>query len=291
MLTLFPQKTTPIKAASRKAKPFLKWVGGKQQLLTQFEPYFPTNFDRYIEPFVGSGAVFFHLWNTNRLPQHLFLFDHNEELINVYRVVRDNLDALVELLSQHKENHSKEYYYQIRNLDREAIVWTDIERAARTIYLNKTCYNGLYRVNRKGQFNVPMGRYKNPGILQPEVLTAANAALQNVSLEVWDFRQLLTVATVGDFIYFDPPYDPLSKTANFTSYTASNFSDQDQRDLADLFTALTTKGCRCMLSNAYTEFILKLYENFRIEVVFANRAVNSKANNRGRVKEVVILNF
>lgn len=287
----FPEKSFSTEITPREAKPFLKWVGGKQQLLAQYEAYFPTAFSRYIEPFVGGGAVFFHLWNSNRLPQQVRLFDNNEELINAYRVVRDNVDALINLLAEHKKNHSKDYYYRVRQLDRENINLTDVERAARTIYLNKTCYNGLYRVNSKGQFNVPIGSYKNPRILYEEVLAAASIALQNVSLEVGDFRQLLTVAKKGDFIYFDPPYDPLSKTASFTSYTAGNFGDQDQQDLANVFTTLTDKGCLCMLSNSYTGFIRELYKAFRIEVVYAKRAVNSDANGRGNIKEALIINF
>jgi DNA adenine methylase len=167
MCLLYPEKTL-----ARQAKPFLKWVGGKQQLLSQFETYFPTNFNRYFEPFIGGGAAFFHLWNTNRLPEQIFLFDNNEELINTYRVVRDKLDALIKLLVIHQKNHNKEYYYQIRSLDRQDIELTDIEKAARTIYLNRTCYNGLYRVNSKKQFNVPIGSYKNPKILYRDVLEA-----------------------------------------------------------------------------------------------------------------------
>ena len=287
----FPEKSFSTETTPKEAKPFLKWVGGKQQLLAQYEAYFPAEFNRYIEPFVGGGAVFFHLWNSNRLPQHVCLFDNNEELINAYRVVRDQVDALIGLLAEHKKKHSKDYYYRVRRLDRENVDLTDVERAARTIYLNKTCYNGLYRVNSKGQFNVPMGSYKNPRILYEEVLAAASVALQNVSLEVGDFRQLLTAAQKGDFIYFDPPYDPLSKTASFTSYTAGNFGDQDQRDLADVFTTLTEKGCFCMLSNSYTEFIRELYKSFKIEVVYAKRAVNSDANGRGNIKESLIINF
>jgi DNA adenine methylase len=276
---------------SRDAKPFLKWVGGKQQLLSQFETYFPPNFERYFEPFVGGGAVFFHLWNTDRLPKQIFLFDNNEELINVYRVVRDELDELVKLLATHKKNHNKDYYYQIRHLDRQNIELTNIERAARTIYLNRTCYNGLYRVNSKKQFNVPMGSYKNPKILYKDVLETASSALQNVSLTVKDFRDIITLAQTGDFFYFDPPYDPVSKTASFTGYTAGSFGDEDQQDLAEVFKKLTEQGCLCMLSNSYTPFILELYQDFRIEVVYARRAVNSDANGRGNIKEVVVLNY
>lgn len=275
----------------RNAKPFLKWAGGKQQLLAQYEPYFPTNFHRYFEPFVGGGAVFFHLWNTGRLPSTTYLFDNNEELINTYVVVRDRLDELIEILAVHKESHCREYYYEIRNLDRQDIVLSDVERAARTIYLNRTCYNGLYRVNRKGQFNAPMGSYTNPRILDEDLLRAASIALQGVGIETRDFRSVVEFAQPGDFFYFDPPYDPVSKTASFTGYTAGNFHDQDQRDLADVFARLTAKGCLCMLSNSHTPFVLELYRHFRIEIVQANRAINSDANGRGSIEEVVVLNY
>ncbi len=274
------------------ARPFLKWAGGKQQLLSQLEPLFPQKFTRYIEPFVGGGAVFFHLWNRARLPEEVYLFDSNEELINTYRVVRDQVDELIELLTAHRQNHSREYYYSIRNLDRQPTNRLSApERAARTIYLNKTCFNGLYRVNSKGQFNVPMGRYKNPAILNAELLRAASRALYNIHLEVLDFRRLPGISRPGDFFYVDPPYAPISKSANFTSYTRGSFDDADQRELAHVFRELTDNGCYCMLSNSYTPFILELYRGFRIEVVQANRAINANANRRGRVKEVVVVNY
>lgn len=275
----------------RNAKPFLKWAGGKQRLLAQYEEFFPDRPARYFEPFVGGGAVFFHFWNTGRLPENVYLFDNNRELINAYRVVRDDLEALLDLLAIHKEYHGKEYYYRIRKLDRQDVELSDVERAARTIYLNKTCYNGLYRVNQKGQFNVPIGRYKNPRIRDEESLRAAGAALQGVHVEARDFRSVVEPAQAGDFFYFDPPYDPLSKTANFTSYTAGDFDDEDQRDLARVFTQLTEKGCLCMLSNSCTAFIRRLYEDFRIETVSASRAISSDPNGRGSVQEVVVLNY
>lgn len=226
-----------------------------------------------------------------RLPDQVFLIDNNEELINVYRVIRDHLEELMELLSSYKASHSKEFYYQVRNLDRGPARLGEIERAARTIYLNRTCYNGLYRVNRKGQFNVPMGNYKNPQILFSEALQTASEALQPVSLEVKDFRDVLDLARGGDFLYFDPPYHPVSSTASFTSYTAANFRDQDQKDLADVFAQLTEKGCYCMLSNSYTPYILDLYRDYRIETVFARRNINSDAQGRSVINEVVIINY
>lgn len=283
-----PSPTLP---NARDAKPFVKWVGGKQQLLTQFEAFYPKDFKRYFEPFVGGGAVFFHFWNKRRLPDQVFLFDNNGELVNVYCTIRDRLQELINLLSTYKTNHNKEYYYKIRNLDRQPVKLGDIERAARTIYLNRTCYNGLYRVNSKGQFNVPIGSYKNPEILFKKVLQSASEALQNVCVEVKDFREVVNLAHPGDFFYFDPPYDPVSNTASFTSYTANSFRDQDQKDLAAVFTRLTDMGCYCMLSNSHTPFILELYQKFRIEIVYAKRAVNSDANGRGAIKEVVVLNY
>lgn len=276
---------------SVEAKPFLKWAGGKQQLLTQFEAYLPDSIERYFEPFVGGGAVFFSLWSRGKIPNEAFLFDTNEELINTYLAIRDNVDELIRLLAIHKRRHSRDYYYKIRALDRQDVDLSDIERAARTIYLNRTCYNGLYRVNRKGQFNVPIGSYKNPKVLYDKTLRAANIALQRVNIRVGDFEEVLEYAQTGDFFYFDPPYDPVSKTASFTSYTAGDFGDDDQRRLADVFQQLSERGCLCMLSNSYTPFVLELYQDFRIETVQAIRAINSDANGRGNIKEVVVLNY
>lgn len=285
---------TPDISTERNAKPFLKWAGGKQQLLAQFEAYFPTEFTRYVEPFVGGGAVFFHLWNTRRLPDnvHAFLFDTNEGLINTYRMVKNNVDRLIELLARHKEKHCKEHYYTVRNWDREDdIEISDVGWAARMIYLNKTCYNGLYRVNRKGQFNVPIGSYKNPTIFQEESLRITSASLQHAHLEVRDFRTVVDFAQPGDFFYFDPPYHPVSSTSSFTNYTAGSFGDDDQRDLADVFAQLTKKGCLCMLSNSYTPLVCDLYKNFLVNIVRANRNINSKTSGRGSIDEVVVVNY
>jgi len=281
----------PRKAALRDARPVLKWVGGKQQLLTQFEGYFPTTFRRYCEPFVGGGAVFFHLWNTGRLPKQRFLFDNNYELANAYLVVRDNIDELIETLAIHKERHDQKYYYKIRRLDRQEFELSNVERAARTIYLNRTCYNGLYRVNSKGQFNVPIGSYVNPQVIYEDVLRAASKALQGVNIEIIDFRSIVDFAKPKDFFYIDPPYDPLSKTASFTGYTSDSFDESDQRELARIFAMLADKGAFLMLSNSDTALVRKLYGEFRIETVRARRAVNSNANARGSIQEVVVLNY
>jgi len=281
----------PRKAALRDARPFLKWVGGKQQLLTQFEGYFPTTFRRYCEAFVGGGAIFFHLWNTSRLPKQTFLFDNNYELVNAYLVVRDKVDELIEILAIHKERHDKKYYYKIRRLDRQECELSNVERAARTIYLNRTCYNGLYRVNSKGQFNVPIGSYVNPQVLYEDVLRVASKALQGVNIEIRDFRSIVDFAKAKDFFYLDPPYDPLSKTASFTGYTSDSFGEEDQRELARVVALLAEKGAFFMLSNSNTPLVFELYREFRVETVLAKRAVNSDANGRRSIPEVVVLNY
>jgi DNA adenine methylase len=276
------------------ARPFLKWPGGKRQLLEAFEPLFPASFGRYFEPFVGSGAVFFRLRGTGRLSGSAhspLLSDHNAELINAYRVVRDEVDALVGLLAEYAARHSPETFYAVRALDRNGHTLGDVERAARTIYLNKTCYNGLYRDNSRGEFNAPLGRYARPSILQEGVLRAASAALQGVALEQRDYAALVDEAGAGDFFYFDPPYHPLSRTANFTAYTAGAFGPDDQRRLADVYDSLARRGCHCMLSNSDTTFIRELYAGYRIETIQATRAINSKAAGRGPISEVVILNY
>lgn len=280
------------KPAGGSARPFIKWAGGKQQLLSQFEQYFPRKFGRYIEPFLGGGAVYFHLWNANRISASAALWDNNGELINAYRIVRDRVEELVEHLRDHQLHHSEQYYYKVRKQDRIAsLQFEPVERAARTLYLNKTCFNGLYRVNSKGQFNVPIGRYDNPRILDEDRLRIASKALHNAQFEVRDFRAVVEVARPGDFLYFDPPYHPLSDTSNFTSYTAGSFGMADQRDLADVFAALDAKGCYCMLSNSHTPFVLELYDSFRVELVQATRSINSDASSRGRISEVLILNY
>ncbi len=270
------------------AQPFIKWAGGKQRLLAQFQPYFPERFERYFEPFVGSGAVFFDLWNT-RTDLTAFLSDSNKELVNCYRIVRDEPDALIALLAEHKRLHSQEHYYTVRDCFLSPDL-TPVQRAARLIYLNKTCYNGLYRVNSQGQFNVPLGSYTSPAILEEGKLRAASHALQNAVLTTRDFRDCLALARAGDFFYFDPPYHPVSATANFANYTNAGFGAEQQRALADLFQALDRRGCILMLSNSWTPFILELYREYTIVEVRAARAINSRADRRGKIREVLVLN-
>jgi DNA adenine methylase len=276
------------------ARPFLKWAGGKGQLLKQYTAFFPQDaIQNYYEPFVGSGAVFFYLRGSSQFETY-HLSDVNPALINCYRVVRDEVESLIALLAEHKALHGKDHYYAVRALDRDP-GWLqsapEVERAARMIYLNKTCYNGLWRVNRQGQFNVPMGRYANPDILSEHRLRAASAALQGVAIEAARFASVLDRAAKGDFVYFDPPYHPVSVTADFTSYAADDFGEADQRALAQVFAALARRGVRVMLSNSDTPPIHALYADFRIEIVEARRAINSAKGKRGPVTEVVVMNY
>ena len=271
-------------------RPFLKWAGGKTQLLPQLEALFPPpgEVKRYLEPFVGSGAVFFHLHNLQR-PREIVLADSNAELIETYRAIQDDVEAVIRRLRRHRQAHAKEHYYRVRALDTARL--SASARAARTIYLNKTCFNGLYRVNSRGGFNVPLGRYKSPPILDASNLRAAASALRDVELKVAHFRETPAYARAGDFIYFDPPYQPLSPTASFTAYTRGSFGARDQEELAEVFRSLAAMHCRVMLSNSDTELIHRLYRDFEIRKVDARRSINSNASRRGAILEVVVCSF
>ena len=270
------------------AKPFLKWAGGKTRLLLQYEPLFPEWTGTYFEPFAGSGAVFFYLYTKGRINQ-AHLADRNDELITCYQGVRDSLPQVVAFLERHRERHCEDYFYQVRGLEPGDLTFP--ERAARTIYLNKTCYNGLYRVNKKGKFNVPIGRYSDPPILDRSRLAEGSQALQGVSLRFEDFAELPNQVHQGDFVYLDPPYHPLSKTANFTSYTSGVFDEGEQRRLCRVFGELSDNGALVMLSNSDTGLVRELYQGFHIHVVRARRAINSKGGNRGEINELVITNY
>ena len=271
-----------------KPEPFLKWAGGKSQLLKQFECFLPPKFNNYLEPFVGAGSVFFYLYYTGRLKgKKIILIDFNEELINCFLVIKENVERLISILKGPRYVNKKEVYYRIREEEPK----DKFERAARTIYLNKTCFNGLYRVNSKGKFNVPFGKYKAPLICNSRNLRAVSIALKNVKILCDDFEKCLEYTTKGDFIYFDPPYQPLSKTSNFTGYTKNGFGEAEQRRLYCAFRELDKRGCKVILSNSNTDFIKKLYRKYRIERVKANRAINCKAEGRGKIEELVILNY
>uniref|UniRef100_B8HTS4 Site-specific DNA-methyltransferase (adenine-specific) n=1 Tax=Cyanothece sp. (strain PCC 7425 / ATCC 29141) TaxID=395961 RepID=B8HTS4_CYAP4 len=264
-------------------RPFLKWAGGKGQLIQQYLPHFPQQFTTYYEPFLGGGAVFFHLQ-----PRPALLIDINPELVNTYRCVRDRPQELIALLQHHQQQHGKDYYYKIRASRPES----ETEKAARLIYLNKTCYNGLYRENSKGHFNVPMGNYRNPGICNPNLLHSASQALQGIKLEVNRFERVLDYAhNPSDFVYFDPPYHPLSSTSSFTAYSRYSFSSDDQIRVRDTFKQLADRGVQVMLSNSDCEFIRDLYASFKIHPIQATRAINSKVDKRGRIQEIVVTSY
>lgn len=266
------------------AGPIVKWVGGKGKLVEELVARAPHTYRRYHEPFAGGAALFFRL-----APVAAALSDVNADLIHCYRAVRDEVDGVIDALAVHRDAHSEAYYYAMRDGWNDAgRAATAAERAATFIYLNKTCYNGLWRVNSRGLFNVPAGRYTNPGILDAERLRAASEALRGASLEVAGFEAILGEAGRGDFVYFDPPYHPLSATADFTSYAAGGFGREDQERLAEVFSRLAERGCAVLLSNSDTSFTRRLYARHRIERVYAPRAVNSRADRRGVVGEIVV---
>jgi DNA adenine methylase len=276
-------------------RPFLKWAGGKRQLLPEIVKYVPKRISKhtYYEPFIGGGALLFQLQ-----PPKAVINDTNKELINCYKVIRDSLDELMEELSKDKYSNSETSYYEMRDLDRSTKKYaslSEVEKAARIIYLNKTCYNGLFRVNSQGQFNVPFGRYKNPNFLDDAVLIAVNKYLNSndITLLNQDFAEAVKDANTGDFVYLDPPYDPVSQTASFTGYDVNGFNRDEQERLKEEFDALHKKGCKVMLSNSCTDFIMDLYKDYQDTIikVRATRSINSNALKRGRVDEVLVLNY
>ena len=275
MVSQIPQQTYP--------RPFLKWAGGKTRLISQYKDYFPKHYETYYEPFLGGGAVFFYLQ-----PFQAVLTDINADLILTYRCVRDNLRELITLLQYHQIRHNSDYYYDARNHQSG----TDLEKAARFIYLNKTCFNGLYRVNSQGKFNVPVGKYKNPGICQEEVLKLASFALKNVEIKQANFEEVLNYAIgSNDFVYFDPPYYPLNKTSNFTAYSNFCFDENQQIKLRDIFIKLADKGVKIMLSNSDCPFIRDLYSGFNIHTILAARSINSNGQKRGKINELLVTSY
>jgi DNA adenine methylase len=273
--------------------PFVKWAGGKSQLIPQIIRLMPSRFARYFEPFLGGGAVFFHTASYNR---NAFLSDINVDLINAYKIIRNNVEELITALKYHQDEYTKSpksYYYQLRDKTKGL---NKIENAARFITLNKTCYNGLYRVNKKGLFNVPIGRYKNPLICDPVNLRKMSIVLsQSASyLGVIDYKKILVEkADKDDFVYLDPPFHPISNTANFTSYTNNGFTLEDQKELATIFKELTSRGCKLLLSNSNTEEIRRLYSDFShlSELALVNRSINAVGSKRVGHVELLIRNY
>lgn len=268
--------------------PMLKWVGGKRQLLPDIVPMINKKAPLYVEPFIGGGAVLF-----NMQPKKAIINDYNQELINVYITVRDNLEELLDELRIHEENNSSDYYYEIRALDRaeEFAQMSNVEKAARIIYLNKTCYNGLYRVNMAGQFNSPYGKYKNPNIVNEAVLRAISNYFNTNEITILngDYKEVLKDLEKEAFVYLDPPYMPIS-SSSFTGYTEGGFGYNSQVELKKECDKLNEKGIRFVQSNSDCEIIRELYKDYKIKTVKAKRSINSAGNKRGEINEVLIYN-
>ena len=276
-------------AKNKLVTPVVKWVGGKRQLLEEITQRLPKRVTTYCEPFLGGGAVLFSLQ-----PKNAIVNDLNADLMLVYEVIRDNVELLIASLEKHE--NTSEYFYSIRDLDRDKDAYREmsaIDRASRIIYLNKTCYNGLFRVNSSGEFNSPFGYYKNPNIVNASVLRAVSKYLtaNHVQLFHMDFEEVLRQVPRGAFVYLDPPYDPVSDTASFTGYNRGGFGREEQERLKHCCDGLTARGVRFLLSNSSTLFIQNLYAVYTVESVFAKRAVNSDAIKRGAVEEVLIMNY
>ncbi|MFN8431302.1 MAG: DNA adenine methylase [Spirosomataceae bacterium] len=270
--------------------PFLKWVGGKRQLMSSIVENLPENIRelKYFEPFVGGGAVLFHLQ-----PKNALINDYNKELINVYNVIKDNLNELIEDLKKHKNEAN--YFYEIRSWDRQPDFekLSPIERASRVIYLNKTCFNGLYRVNNAGEFNAPYGRYLNPNIVNESTLKAVSKYLNMNNIQIFsgDYSESLKLVDKNSFVYLDPPYHPISETSNFTGYIQGGWNMYDQVDLRKACDELDKKGVKFLLSNSASQFIFDQYENYNISKVRAIRSINSNGGDRGEIDEVLIKNY
>lgn len=273
-------------------KPFVKWAGGKRQLLPVIERHVPAKFGCYYEPFLGGGAVMFHLLSKDP-DTKCKVSDLNSDLILAYITIRDRVEELLESLENHAKNYRKNpdsYYYQVRDSEPT----NQIEKASRLLFLNRTCFNGLYRVNSKGKFNVPLGRYSNPNIVNEENLYAVSHALQSkkITISCRDFTAVLQDAKKGDFVYFDPPYQPVSRTANFTSYTNRNFTYEDLEKLVEVSEKLADRGCNVLHSNSNSKEVRKLFsKDWKIVEISANRAINSDSTKRTGQMELLIKNY
>jgi len=277
-------------AENKLVVPFLKWAGGKRQLMPEIREMLPDGVTThpYYEPFIGGGALFFEL-----LPKRAVINDYNEELINVYTVIRDNPSELIEDLKRHK--NTAEYFYKIRAIDRQPLFsnLTRIERASRIIYLNKTCYNGLYRVNNAGEFNSPFGRYKNPNIVNEPVIKAVSKYLNSSQIQIssCDYALILKDIPTDSFVYLDPPYHPISESSSFTGYVQGGWDEGDQLRLRDVCNSLNDNGIKFLLSNSSSDFIREIYSDYNIHIVQAKRSVNSNSSRRGQVDEFLIRNY
>jgi len=280
-----------VKYVNRLAQPFLKWAGGKRQLLPEIRPHLAKGMvgnPRYYEPFIGGGAVLFDLQ-----PKVAVINDFNEEIINVYQTIENDVDALIKDLRKHRND--ADYYYKLREADRDPRYksWTPVERASRVIFLNKTCYNGLFRVNSQGQFNVPFGKYKSPNIVNEVILKAVSAYLRTATItcKCGDFEDALKGVNKNSFIYFDPPYHPISNTSSFTGYALNGFDENEQKRLKKLCDKLDKLGCKFLLSNSYCDFIVDLYRGYNQIEIQATRNINSVGSGRGKISEILIKNY
>ncbi len=275
-------------AKNKLISPFLKWVGGKRQIMPSILARVPKKYKTYYEPFVGGGAVLFEL-----RPKLAVINDFNVELINVYNVIKNNVNELIKDLKKHK--NESEYFYMIRSKDRthEFDRLSEIERASRIIYLNKTCFNGLYRVNSSGEFNSPFGKYKNPNIVNEPTLKAVNSYFNSSQIQIYsgDYENILKNASRDSFVYLDPPYHPVSESSNFTGYIEGGWDIKDQIRLKEVCDRLTAKGVKFLLSNSGVLFLKDLYKDYHIDVIKANRSINSDGLKRGEVEELLIRNY
>lgn len=264
-------------------KPFIKWAGGKSQLLPVLRKIIPDSFGSYFEPFLGGGALFFDLG-----PSSAILSDTNAELINCYRIIKKTPQKLISALLKFKINEKDFYAVRAQN----PIKLSSLDRAARFLYLNKTCFNGLYRVNKQGRFNTPFGHYKNANLVDEENLFKASHLLQDANIRCMDYYELLLAeARSGDFVYFDPPYLPIGKYSDFKRYTKDFFYEEDHKKLASLFGILDERGCKVLLSNSYHPTVVDLYKRYNIRIVQASRFINCKGDKRGAISEAIISNF
>lgn len=273
-----------------KIKPFTKWTGGKRQLLPIIKQHLPREYRNYYEPFVGGGAVLFDLQPTCAV-----INDFNAELINCYQQIKDNPAALIQLLMAHQINNSKEYYLEIRSADRDGRIFemSDVEKAARIMYMLRVDFNGLYRVNSKNQFNVPYGNHKNPTIVDETLIMDISRYLneQEITIMQGDFQKAVESVEKGDFVYFDPPYIPLNETSSFTSYTHEGFGYEEQVRLRDVMVELTKRGAYVLLSNSSSPLAIELYQDFTVEMVEVNRMNGASATSRKVVKEILVKNY
>jgi len=277
-------------------KPFIKWVGGKGKLIPELKSFFPQKFDRYFEPFIGGGAVFYEVIQNNNL-EFSWINDVNKKLVITYQQIKNKPNKLISILEKIEKDYKKKtederknFFYSIRDEYNKGGL-DDLDITTYLIFLNKTCFNGMYRENSKGEYNVPFGDQKNPTICDKENLLAVSECLKNTKITNLSFEESVKDCKKGDFIYFDPPYYPINGTSKFTSYSKDNFGQNEQIKLRDTFKQLSDKGCFVMLSNSNTEFIKDSYKDFKINEIYAARSINSKGDGRGKIKEVVITNY